>query len=125
MVKCSKNTFSMLQVDGKMADKQIKKWIAENLIFIWVVVSILFAFIIHCLFSLSAKNDWWEAKWSAGDILTYVSTVSLGLLAVWQNKKLKEESDVSQQRMERVAKQANEIAMISKIISYERERNLQ
>lgn len=81
----------------------------------------MFAFIIHCLFSEPAPNEWFGAKWGAGDILTYVSTIALGLLAVWQNKKFKEESDESQERMENLANKANELAVISKII--EREGN--
>ena len=38
------------------------------------------------------------------EILTFVSTVALGLLAVWQNKRFKEENDESQLRMEKLTK---------------------
>lgn len=69
----------------------MKKWIKDHLILILIISSILFAFIIHCLFSESAPNEWFVAKWGAGDVLTYVSTIALGLLTVWQNKKLKKE----------------------------------
>ena len=105
--------------------KKVKKWIQSHLICLWVVSSVLFAIIIHILFSLHISNEWWSAKWSAGDILTYVSTVALGLLAVWQNKKFKEESDISQERMEKLTKQANELSAIGKIVEYETENILQ
>lgn len=100
----------------------MKKWIKNHLILLWVICSIVFAFIIHCLFSKAAPNEWWEAEWGAGDILTYVSTVALGLLAVWQNQKFKEESDQSQERMEKLTNKTNEIALISKVIEHESAR---
>ena len=56
----------------------------------------MFAIIVQCLFSKSASSEIFHAKWGAGDILTYASTVALGLLAVWQNQKIKEESDRNQ-----------------------------
>lgn len=97
----------------------MKKWIKDHLILIWIISSISFAFIIHCLFSENAQNEWFVAKWSAGDILTYVSTIALGLLAVWQNNKFKEENDESQERMETLTTKANELAIISKVIEHE------
>lgn len=97
----------------------MKKWIEEHQILVWVISSIVFAFVIHCLFSKIATNEWYAAKWGAGDILTYASTVALGLLAVWQNKKFKQENDVSQERMEKLTHKANELALISKVIELE------
>lgn len=97
------------------------KWIKEHLLISGIIGSTLFALIIHGLFSTPAPTDWFVAKWGAGDILTYASTVALGLLAVWQNKRFKDEGDKSQKRMEALANKANELAVISKII--EREGN--
>ena len=88
----------------------------------WAIASVLFALIIHCLFSVTAPNEWLVAKWEAGDILIYASTVALGLLAVWQNRKFKEENDASQTRMENLVNKANELSVVSKIIEYENER---
>ena len=99
--------------------KIIRKWFADHFIFVWVVSSALFAFIIHCLFSTPAPNEWIAAKWGAGEILTFVSTVALGLLAVWQNKRFKEENDESQLRMEKLTKDANEISIVQKIVEHE------
>lgn len=71
---------------------RLKELLEKHLFLIWIICSGLFAFIIHCLFSITAPNEWLDAKWGAGDILIFVSTVALGLLAVWQNKKFKEEN---------------------------------
>lgn len=97
----------------------MKKFIETNLVLVWVIASILFALIIQIAFSLNAPCNLLDAKWEAGDLLTYVSTVALGLLAVWQNRKFKEESDASQARLESLSRQANEYSVISKIIEIE------
>lgn len=106
----------------KKSRNAMQKWMEDHLILVWGISSVVFAFIVHCLFSKVAPNEWWRAKWNAGDILTFVSTVSLGLLAVWQNKKFKEESDESQNRMEKLASKSNELSIISKIIEREDKR---
>ena len=97
----------------------MRKWAKEHMIASWVICSVLFAFIIHVFFSWGARDPWIAAKWTAGELLTYVSTVALGLLAVWQNKRFKEENDVAQQRLERISLQANELNVINKIIEQE------
>lgn len=94
----------------------MKNFIKKNLIQTWVIASIVFAILIHILFVTDAPCDKLQAQWGAGDILTYASTVALGLLAVWQNQKFKEENDKSQERLEKLNIQANELAVISKII---------
>lgn len=97
------------------------QWMKKHMILTWVIASALYAFVIHCLFSVYPKNPWLVAKWSAGDILTYVSTVSLGLLAVWQNKKIQDENDIAQSRLEGIIKHSNEIEIINKIVEYEKD----
>ena len=94
-------------------------WFEKHLILTWVIASVVYTIVIHILFSISTSNTWFQAKWNAGEILTYVSTVALGLLAVWQNKKFKEENDVSQERLEKLTVRANELTVISKIIEIE------
>lgn len=99
----------------------MKQWVNKHMIVMWVFASIIYAFIIHCLYSVYLENTWFVAKWSAGEILTYASTVSLGLLAVWQNQKFQRENDKAQERLESIIKHANEIAIINKIVEYETE----
>lgn len=102
--------------------KWLKDLVEKYMVIFFVLCSVVFAFIIHCLFSSAAPNEWFAAKWNAGDILTFVSTVTLGLLAVWQNKKFKDENDASQSRMENLAKKANEISIVNKLLEREGER---
>lgn len=64
------------------------KWI-----WVWACLSIAFAVVIHFAFKISAPYKSMEAVWSAGDILTYVSTISLGLFAMWQNQKMAYDSE--------------------------------
>lgn len=112
--------------------KKVLKWLTDHLILTWAIFSVIFAFIVHMLFSIIAPNQWMVAKWGAGDILTYASTIALGLLAVWQNRKFKHENDIAQERLEKITIHANELAIhaneltvISKIIEYESNNLLQ
>ena len=82
------------------------------------MASIVYAFVIHVLFSVYPRNNWLIAKWSAGEILTYASTVSLGLLAVWQNRKIQNENDKAQERLERIIEQSNQLADNSRNCHY-------
>ena len=110
--------------------KNLLDWCKHHLVASWAIASAVFAVVIHIFFSIPAPFEWLEATWSAGDVLTYVSTIALGLLAVWQNQKFKEESDKAQvlmdkqnteaqARLERLNQQANEISLITKIVDYE------
>ena len=99
-----------------MKERIRRHWERNKWIYLWAGISILFAIIVQCLFSKSASSEIFHAKWGAGDILTYASTVALGLLAVWQNQKFKEENDKAQERLEELTKQANELSIIGRII---------
>lgn len=107
--------------EGKMR-KKCRDIIQKRWILIWALLSVIYAGIIHILFSVTAQNRFWKANWGAGDILTYVSTVSLGLLALWQNKKQQEENDKSQHNLENIIVHSNELRIVSKIIEHEERR---
>ena len=91
-------------------------------ILIWGFVSIIFAVILHCLFSIEAPISFLQAKWNAGDILTYSSTILLGLLALWQNQRFKNENDATQKKLEALSTRANELQITSKLIEHESAR---
>lgn len=101
----------------KFKDFVYKHWIG-----CWMILSILFAIVIHILFCLETSNKYLIARWGAGDILAYASTVALGLLAMWQNKKQQEENDKAQNRLENISIRANELNMINKIVEFETNR---
>lgn len=95
---------------------------SKKLVFIWATASIIAALVIHGLFHLNAPNEWFIAAWSAGDILTYISTVTLGLLAVWQNGKIQKSNEESQARLEKISQEANKLNIVGKIIEHETAR---
>lgn len=101
---------------------KIKLFFQKHWILCWGILSILFAIIIHFLFCMTSQNKYLIAKWGAGDILTYTSTVALGLLAMWQNKKQQEENDIAQSRLENISMRSNELNIINKIIEHETNR---
>lgn len=114
----------------KSCFSMVTKWFETPLVRNAIIISGLFALIIHILYSIPAPFEFLVHKWEAGDILTYVSTIALSLLAVWQNQKFKEENDKAQEtmerqnneaqaRLERINIEANELSIISRIIDQE------
>ena len=99
--------------------KPVKKWLKNHIVLLWAIASVGFAIVIQLCFSIPAPFPWLDAAWSAGDVLTYASTVALGLLAVWQNQKFKEENDKAQERLESIGLTANELSVIAKIAEIE------
>ena len=82
--------------------------------------------IVQYLFRHEASEPFYQAKWSAGDALSYVvgfftilSTAVLSWLAVWQNKRIQEENKEAQSRLEKLNRQSNEYAIKSQIITFE------
>lgn len=82
--------------------------------------------IVQYLFRHEASEPFFQAKWSAGDALSYfvgfcsfLSTAVLSGVAIWQNKRFKQENDVAQERLEKLTRQANEQAIVNKIIEME------
>ena len=101
---------------------KLSRLLSEHWIAVWVIASILYALVIHVLFSFTSNNRFIFAHWGAGDILTYASTVSLGLLALWQNKRIQEENDRAQEKLIALIEKSNEAGIISKIIEHEERR---
>ena len=93
-----------------------------NIVFACALGCAFFALLIHILFKIKTGPECLKAEWEAGDILTYASTVALGLLALWQNKRFKEENDIAQVRLEKLTEQANSLSIINKIIDMETSR---
>ena len=74
--------------------KDLKSFIKSyKWIFIWAILSVAIAFVIHICFKVNASSEFWTASWGAGEILTYISTIALGLLALYQNQKITEDSN--------------------------------
>lgn len=83
--------------------KKMLEWIIRHKIKTILIIFGLFfvpLIVIHILFSFSMQNDFIAAKWSAGELIGYISgfyafvgTVALGALALWQNEKANEIND--------------------------------
>ncbi len=86
---------------------------------ILIIASVATVIIIHFIFNLHPHNEWWVAKWGAGDLLTYLGTMALGWLAIMQNEELKKSNEESEKQLKDINEKANEINVISKIIEYE------
>lgn len=68
-----------------------------------IICGLLFLLTVHILFSISAPCKWLEAKWGAGDLISFVGTIALGIIAVWQsheaNQMSKKMMQLEQQKM--------------------------
>ena len=59
----------------------------NKLLLICILGSILALIIVHFLYSIPAPFDFLESKWDAGDLITYLGTVFLGIVAIVQTDK--------------------------------------
>lgn len=84
-----------------------------------IISSVVAMVVTHVLFKIYPRNDFFVAEWTAGEILTYLGTIVLGWLAIWQNEELKKANDDAQERLEKISLEANRISVVSKIIEYE------
>lgn len=78
--------------------EQVFSWLLKHkltTIFIVLLVFFLPLLTIQILFSINCGIDFFVAKWSAGELMTYIAgfascfgTVLLGALALWQNQQI-------------------------------------
>lgn len=74
----------------------------------WAVLSTVLAMLIHIIFYVSAPAPFFEAKWGAGDLLSYISTIILAWVAYKQNERYKEDSEKFQEAQDKIANDTNE-----------------
>lgn len=48
---------------------------------------LVFLIFTQLIFSVPAPCSWLEAVWEAGDLLTFIGTVFLGAITIWQTQK--------------------------------------
>lgn len=63
-----------------MDKKPFEKW------WCWLLASIVFLVVIQILFTIEAPCKWLEAKWGAGDIISFAGTIILGFIAISQTQ---------------------------------------
>lgn len=52
----------------------------------WLVASILFLVLVQVVYTIEAPCKWLEAKWNAGDIISFAGTIVLGFVAIKQTQ---------------------------------------
>lgn len=74
--------------------------IKEIIIGCLLILLIGVPFIVHCLYKIKSSNVFWIAEWSAGEFLAYygsvlsfIATIMLSTLALWQNEIIRKESN--------------------------------
>lgn len=78
-------------------------WIKTHKLVVFIISLLIILgvpLVIHLLFKLHPSSDFFVAEWTAGEalgyygsILSFIGTVVLGFLALYQNQVIKEESD--------------------------------
>ena len=94
----------------------------KSIVLIGAVCAALCACLVHIIFSLSSPCSFFSAHWTAGELLSYMGTIALGLLALWQNKEIQRISEENEKRMEKIEANSNEIALKQMIVKYQMER---
>ena len=74
----------------------------------WVLLSVILALLIHVIFYFAAPVPFLEAKWGAGDLLSYISTIILAWIAYKQNERYKEDSEKFKEAQDKIANYTNE-----------------
>ena len=115
--------------------KMIEKIKAKKKVIIFLLVFGIFGVpvLIHILFKIDIGIDWIEAEWTAGEflayygnILSFLGTIVLSSLALWQNHEIKTESDRYTQYLERLEINKNMARFMSeKIMSEKNNKNLE
>lgn len=57
-----------------------------------ICIIVIFLIGVQVLFSIPAPCKWLDVVWDAGDFISFVGTISLGLVAIYQTKNANEVS---------------------------------
>ena len=57
----------------------------NKLVVLCILVSIGTLFLVHIAYSIQAPFKFLESKWEAGDLISYIGTVALGIVAISQS----------------------------------------
>jgi len=52
-----------------------------------IILSVIFLILVQAAYSIEAPYPWLKAAWGAGDLITYVGTIFLGIVAMVQTKR--------------------------------------
>lgn len=90
------------------------EWIIKQkrkIIIILIILLVGVPFIVHCLFKINSGDSFWVSAWTAGEFLAYygsmlsfVSTIILSILVLWQNEMIRNESNKHTELLEEMEK---------------------
>lgn len=83
----------------------------------WCLMAGLFLVIVQIIFTIKAPCKWLAAVWEAGDLITFVGTIALGIVAFMQAK----DANKMTEKANEMTKRANE--MSERLMTLEEERN--
>lgn len=102
---------------------QVSEWFKEHR---WCIILIALVVLVSVPILITILAPSVSSEISADGMLGYViqaisagGTIFLAYVAIRQNEKFKEENDRTQERLEKIAANANELSIIAKIIEYE------
>lgn len=102
---------------------QISEWFKEHM---WCIILIALVVLVFVPILITILAPSVSSEISADGMLGYViqaisagGTIFLAYVAIRQNEKFKEENDRTQERLEKIAANANELSIIAKVIEYE------
>lgn len=102
---------------------QVSEWFKEHR---WYIILIALVVLVSVPILITILAPSVSSEISADGMLGYViqaisagGTIFLAYVAIRQNEKFKEENDRTQERLEKIAANANELSIIAKIIEYE------
>lgn len=102
---------------------QVSEWFKEHR---WCILLIALVVLVSVPILITILAPSVSSEISADGMLGYViqaisagGTIFLAYVAIRQNEKFKEENDRTQERLEKVAANANELSIVAKIIEYE------
>ena len=82
---------------------KIKKlWKCINRFRYWIVGCIVFLVFVQILYTIPAPSEWLEAKFDAGDLISFVGTIVLGIVAIIQTKEANEQAKVANEMSNRL-----------------------
>ena len=102
---------------------QVSEWFKEHR---WYIILIALVVLVSVPILITILAPSVSSEISADGMLGYViqaisagGTIFLAYVAIRQNEKFKEENDRTQERLEKIAANANELSIVAKIIEYE------
>ena len=85
---------------------------------IWLIVSVTFLAFIQTIFHVPAPCKWLEHVWEAGDIISFVGTMVLGYIAIYQTANANEMAKEANRIAKQASKTSQDLIQLQKMEYY-------